>query len=267
MILTIITPTLNCNKTINETIQSIIELEKNFKGKIIHLIGDGGSVDGTINTIKLYEKNYSHVRFYALNNLNIPETLNILLNDLNSDYYLVLNGDDYIYSDIFFSELKNVIDLSFKGIFSGAITVADLNSKVMGIRLPIYNKLKNYMSVNHPAMLAHKSVFQKIGKFDVKYPHSYDYCWTWKAYVNDIEFMLSEKEIAFVRLGGISQLKSSIAAKEIFYYKIYSRNYLNAFINYLIFNIKLIIKYLLSRLRMSFLIKVYRKLLRSPDKY
>jgi glycosyltransferase involved in cell wall biosynthesis len=267
MILTILTPTLNCRNTIEDTIKSVISVENNFKGKVQHLVGDSGSEDGTVELIKEYCNSYSFIKLFNLKSLNIPNTLNYLLTISNGDYLLVMNGDDYILPNNFTNELKCILRDNFKGIYCAAIQVASQDSNYLGLRLVNLKSIKNFMSVNHPAMIAHKSVFASVGAFDTKCPNSYDYCWTWKAYKSNINFKLSNTSIAYMRLGGISQKRARLAAREIFLYKIRANEKFNAYTNYIIFYFKLSVKNLLPRFILGYLMKSYRKVKKSIDRY
>jgi glycosyltransferase involved in cell wall biosynthesis len=267
MILTIITPTLNCRSTIEDTINSVVLVENNFKGKVQHLIGDSGSNDGTFEFLREYCNSYSFVKLFDLKNLNIPTSLNYLLSISNGNYLLVLNGDDYILPSNFTMVLKSILRDNFKGVYCGAIQVGSQDSDYLGLRLVNFEGINNYMSVNHPGMIVHKSVFTNVGNFDVDRPNSYDYCWTWKAFKSNINFKLGNTSLAYMRLGGISQKKARLAAREIFLYKINANEKFNAYTNYIIFYFKLFVKKLLPLFILIPLIKFYRKIRKSIDRY
>jgi glycosyltransferase involved in cell wall biosynthesis len=267
MILTVLTPTLNCRRTIIDTLNSVVSVEKNFKGKVQHLIGDGGSNDGTVELIREYCNTHPFIKLFNFEGLNIPSTLNSLINLSIGNYLLILNGDDYILVDNFSKELRLIQDENFNGIYCGAIQIESHDSILLGKRLVSYSQINNFMSVNHPAMISHKSVFANIGNFDVESANSYDYCWTWKAFKSEVSFKLNDISIASMRLGGISQRRARLAAREIFLYKIKADQKLNAYTNYIIFYFKFFIKTLLPVFFLVYFIKIYRKLKKSKDYY
>jgi glycosyltransferase involved in cell wall biosynthesis len=267
MILTILTPTLNCRSTIEDTINSVVSIENNFKGQVQHLIGDSGSNDGTVERIQEYCYTYSFIRLFDLKSLNIPTTLNSLINISDGDYFLILNGDDYILPHNFTKELKSVLRDNFKGVYCGAIQVASQDSKYLGTRTVNYESIKNFMSVNHPAMIFHKSVLINVGNFDIECPNSYDYCWTFKAFKSNVNFKLSNTSIAYMRLGGVSEKRARFAAREIFLYKINANEKFNAYSNFISFYFKLLVKKKLPLFILAPLIKSYRKIVKSIDRY
>jgi hypothetical protein len=180
---------------------------------------------------------------------------------------MILNGDDYILPDSFTSVLSGLKDENFQGIFCGSIKVATEDSFLIGRRGVNYKKINNFMSVNHPAMIVHKSVFTKIGDFNIESPNSYDYCWTWTAFKNHLTFKLEDASIALMRLGGISQTRARLAAREIYIYKVKSGNPLNASINYSVFYIKFLLKKILPIYLLSCITKIYRNIIKSIDHY
>ncbi len=89
----IIVPCFNTDKYIHKTIKSIFsQTYKNFK---VHIINDN-STDNTLNEIKKYESN-PNIQIYS-NNINLGKymSINKIVDNLKSDYFLVLDSDDVI---------------------------------------------------------------------------------------------------------------------------------------------------------------------------
>jgi glycosyltransferase involved in cell wall biosynthesis len=266
MKISILTPTLNCRKTITETALSIISVIEKNNVEIEWLIGDGGSTDGTLECVKNIEKLRNFVKIYIRPDLNLPETLNNLIKISNGDFIHVLNGDDFIHEENYCKLIAN-LNLNFD-IVSGSIAILnESGDERLGERLSDLSAINRYMSLNHPAMLVKRSVFDVVGLFPEKYPTSYDYLWVWSSSKKKIKFQIVDQIISYMRLGGVSQKRALKASFEIFLYKCKSGYLLSALSGFIIFIIKHTLKNMCSEKLMKVMKRVYRDSFGSIDKY
>ena len=111
MKISIITPTLNSEKTIAYTLNSVFK--QNFK-KFEHIIVDGGSQDKTIKIIKKHKLKNKKV---FLKKSSIYEAINIGIKKSTGDFILILNSDDILNSNSTLKEISEFIEKNKKKKF------------------------------------------------------------------------------------------------------------------------------------------------------
>tara|TARA_A100001015_G_scaffold310686_1_gene412546 strand:+ start:1941 stop:2744 length:804 start_codon:yes stop_codon:yes gene_type:complete len=264
MKLSILTPTLDCAKTINDTLNSIIKLKKISSLQIEHLIGDGGSSDDTTSIIEEYVYKNKDCHFYYLPKKNIPETLNFLIKNSKGDYVCVLNSDDFYDHKKFNLLLEKIKQKTEVDIFCGNMVILSKTGSLIGRRESRINKLKNYMSINHQTMISKMKNHIQV-KFNENTPNNYDYVWTWEQFIRGYKFFYFSDDVAFMRMGGISEKKEFTAAKEIFLYKLKKGYFLNCLSNFFMFCLKYFLKKILPNRIIFMLSRIYRKIVNSGD--
>ena len=266
MLLSILTPTFNCAPTLTATLRSVQELQECLSGSVEHLIGDAGSTDGSAEIISQYIAQNSWAQSYLLAGINIPTTLNYLLQHAVGRWVVVINGDDYY-------EVKNMSALltgelpKVPSVLCGQVSVLSCDEKSLGFRDCQPDQLDRFMSINHPAMLVDRRLFGVVGTFNQATPVAYDYVWAWRAYRADVPFVKYDVILACARLGGISQTKSHQSAREILKAKMAEGIIFSALIVYLLFLIKLGFRKLLPSSLTISVIRQYRKIKGSIERY
>lgn len=112
----IIIPAYNCDKSIINTVDSIISTE--FENYEIIIVNDG-STDKTKNVIESYiKKNMkNNIKLYNKINSGVSDTRNFGINKANGEYILFVDADDTVEKD-FFTVIESEIDNSDLLIFS-----------------------------------------------------------------------------------------------------------------------------------------------------
>ena len=101
--ISIITVTLNSEKTLERSINSILKLNYK-KNKIEFIVIDGGSTDNTLKIINSYRK---HIHFFlSKKDQGMYYAINEGLKHCTGDIIGILNSDDYFY--------KNALTIVFK---------------------------------------------------------------------------------------------------------------------------------------------------------
>lgn len=265
--LTIITPTFNCAGTIGETLASVERFESLFPGAVQHLIGDAGSTDGTVDMLDDYRANHAWVHFHILRGMNIPATLNRLLESAVHEWVLVLNGDDAVLPEQFAQMARYATNSEEVDVLCGDVTVLSPAGSSLGSRGCRVERIDDFMSVNHPAMLARRTLFDRVGRFRESTPTAYDYVWTWSAHRTGAKFGQVPLTVAQARLGGISQKRAHRAAREILLFKFHSGAWYSATKNYVGFVSKSLVKAVFPARLTHRAIRIYRGLTRSVDQY
>ena len=268
MLLSILTPTLNCNNTIDLTLKSVINLESHFCGKIEHLIGDGQSSDGTIEKILQYQESFKWASVDILPGKNIPNTLNTLLSKAKGQSIAILNGDDYYDVNEMVMYLQKIqLSNGIENIFYADINIIEANGDFIGIRKSNFDDICNYMSINHPTMLVPKILFDKYGIFNNEMPYNYDYAWTWSLYRNQVNFIYYQRSVAYIRIGGISERAAHKAAREIMLMKFKFGYIWSATRNYFLFIFKRFVRLIIPNALLRGVIKYYRLIFGTIDLY
>jgi len=266
MLVTILTPTFNCAVTISKTLDCVEALEAKLPGHIQHLFGDANSTDGTLDLLQAYVAKNSWAELYILPGTNIPATLNKLLPNAAGRWIAVLNGDDHYIVDVMAAWMVRDDLPNEAAILCADVEVLAESGDSIGTRVCRLDRLDSYMAVNHQAMLTHRSVFD-IVRFDPTTPTNYDYVWVWRLHRKGVLFHHYPGIVAVMRLGGISQTRAMVAAREIFRVRLAEGAHLGAWMNYLVFLAKWSTKVVLPSRLLMLLVRNYRRLKGSGDIY
>ena len=177
----IIIPTLNSEKYLEETIRSIKNQSKSILIECIFT--DGGSIDGTFEIIdKLNQQNIKKI--VISKNLRMTEALNDAFNQANGKYLTYLNSDDKL-DDLALHNLKMSFE-SNKNINWIIGTCENIGSKnylnkiinlykgkllkKLNLSLLLVNNI-----ISQPSVFWKKEFFFQVGKFDSTLSFNMDY--------------------------------------------------------------------------------------------
>jgi len=165
----IITPSYNTGKFINDTIISIIN---QTYINIEHIIVDGGSTDSTINVLKQYE---NHIKWISEPDNGMYDAINKGIDLATGDIYTYINADDYYFS-------KDVIELVAKifkqnkhvdFVFGHCCFVDVYGVKQYVYRAPIFIKK---LSLAYPRNLFHQPTCFWRKSAHIPFDSSFRYC-------------------------------------------------------------------------------------------
>lgn len=174
--ISIITVCYNSQETIAETIESVIT--QSYQN-IEYIIIDGASTDNTLNIIKKYQETYP-IKLVSEPDNGIYDAMNKGINLATGDIIGILNSDDF-YKDE--KVLTTIIEV-FKQNDSDAV-YADLeyinpiNIKQITRKwiAGTYSekKINNGWICPHPTFFVKKEIYNKHGKFNLKFKIAADY--------------------------------------------------------------------------------------------
>ncbi|MBP0902858.1 glycosyltransferase family 2 protein [Mariniflexile gromovii] len=217
----IITVCFNSEKTIKDTIESVLN---QTYSNIEYIIIDGNSNDTTVEIIKYYEvkfnqKNISY-KWISEPDKGIYDAMNKGLSMANGDLIGIINSDDWFELDALSQILKVKRDTLFSIISGNKNKVNNKNKvyKTVENKKDIEKYIGRIMPLNHPATFVDKSVYEQIGFFNTNYKLSADYELIFRAYSAGVQFLFTDKVIVNMRNTGATHLTKNlfITAKEDF---------------------------------------------------
>ena len=200
--ISIITISLNSEKTIERTMRSV--LDQSFRD-IEYIIVDGNSTDNTHNIIDelLYENENNaqplKIKVYKSRDNGISDAFNKGLLHSNGNFLIYLNSDDYFISTTIIEECNKLL-INDEEIYCGNIKILE-NNKTVNSRL---RKFGFEHEIMHPSTFIGKKVFKKVGGFNEEYKISMDFDFFIRCRANNIIFNLLSKTITIFSVDGIS---------------------------------------------------------------
>ena len=234
----IITLTFNSEKTIRDTLNSVMSQKyQNFE----HIIIDGGSKDSTIKILNKYKSR--NVKIFVKKNYNIYKSLNFAIDKSKGEYILILHSDDIFNSENILKKI-NFYTLKYKNydIFLGNVAYFKNNNYEKVIRLYSAQnfkawKMKYGLMPPHPSSIIKKSVYLKYGLYNEHFSIASDFDFFLRCFfVEKLKFKKINQTFIRMRAGGISG--KNIFSNIISTIEIYKSFQLNKIDNYY-FNILL----------------------------
>lgn len=207
MKVSIITASLNNNEFVNNAINSII---KQDYSNIEHIIVDGFSKDGSLETLRDYESKNHKVKLILKKNYGVYDALNEGLRFASGEIISFVHSDDILNSNKIISEIVSIFEnTNCDGVYGDLNYVKSNNvSKIVRSwkSRPFYPEMiKKAWMPPHPSLFLRKKVYEKHGYFDPTYKISADYEFIIRIFKDQfLKFQYLPKVIVNMRLGGIS---------------------------------------------------------------
>lgn len=208
---TVITAVLNGAATLARNLESVRE---QTWARLEHVVIDGGSTDGTL---ALLEARPARVRFTSGPDRGLYDAMNKGLaeaGDLDG-YVLFLNADDTFAAadavervmrgssgeDIVYGRLERWDEeLHHRDLIGRAVTARDL----------LYG-----MACHHQTMFCRRSLFDAVGRFDLRYRIAADYDWAVRAFLRaDVSKRFVPEVVSIMRRGGLSDRRYLASVRE-----------------------------------------------------
>ena len=202
-LISIITVSKNAEKTIAETIESV--LLQNYEN-VQYIIWDGKSSDKTFEIAKSYKDAFIRkgYEYYTIceNDNGIYDAMNKSVQIAKGDWVYFLNANDKLVDSNVLDEVFDDDNSSFDCIYGDTWNV------YAGV---VYHK-KSYEidSIYYRAPFIHQALFAKTSvimkyKFDCNYNIAADYDLFVRMYTDGIKFKKIDRDIAFFDMSGVSQ--------------------------------------------------------------
>lgn len=200
--ITIITASFNSEKTIIDTIESV--LNQSYEN-IEFLIIDGGSTDKTMDIVKSYESLFcSRLIFISEKDKGIYDAWNKGLMLSTGDWISFVGSDDILLKDSISEYVKSInANLGLNFISSKIMLVKENLDPIRVSGQPWGEKMKTYICIAHVGCLQNKSLFEQKGNFNIDYKIAGDYDFLLRCSDIIIPYFLPLITVK-VREGGIS---------------------------------------------------------------
>ena len=206
MKISIITITLNSEKTIRDTLNSV--LSQSYKN-IEHILVDGGSSDETMEILKRYPN--KNKKIFIKKKTRIYSAMNHGIKKATGDIITILNSDDIYHSNSIITEVTKIIKKNTKkNIFFGDVAYFEKNnfykvSRYYSANKFSTNKMQFGLMPPHPASFIRKKVYDKYGLYNEKFDIASDFEIFLKfLIVKKVKFKIINKIVVRMRTGGIS---------------------------------------------------------------
>lgn len=199
MKISIITPVYNAEKTIERTIQSVINQQ--IDSELEYIIIDGASTDNTLDIINRYS---AYLRVISAKDKGVYDAMNKGIALATGDVIGIINSDDW-YNN---GALK-VVEQAFANNPHISIVHSPVNNYLAGKYLSTFQpgNLENLVfkiTVAHPSCFIKREIYKQIGGFDLSYSIAADYDLIFKAYTSGAEFLKVDFPLASFSLDGMS---------------------------------------------------------------
>ena len=235
-VITIIQPTLNSGKTLENSIKSVVGQSYKY---IEYIIIDGGSSDNTLGIIQKYKSKISY--WQSVEDDGIYDAMNIGLLNSSGDWLYFLGGDDSLYNETVLEEIYPYLNKNDHIIYGDSYWT-EQKRKYDG-------KFNWYKLINknicHQSIFYPKKVFDKYN-YNLEYPVLADWelnikLWSDRAF----KFRYVNKCISNFNDFSIGKTKSIIHGKNFendkeliiknaFMYRLYIQYIVNSFKSYIL---------------------------------
>jgi glycosyltransferase involved in cell wall biosynthesis len=169
ILLSIITPSKNSEKTIARCIESIA-LNNNELTGVEHLIIDGGSADGTLKVLEFYKSKFSHIKFLSEPDNGQSNAMNKGVRMAQGEYIGFLNADD-TYEPNAINLVIGYISQHKPNFLCGNLNVINEKNELIYVSRPHRNTWKEiYFSqtfpINPASYFYKKSIHDIIGYYN-----------------------------------------------------------------------------------------------------
>ena len=197
--ISIITITYNSERTLENTIQSVIQQQYN---NLEYIIIDGGSTDSTLNIVNKYKKHIS----YSVSepDKGISDAFNKGISAATGDVIGIINSDDLLLS----GALKTIADSydEITDVYLGNLLVNDTIRDLQVVSVPSleYKIQSRKTTVCHPSTFIAKKAYQKFGLYRVDFRYMMDQDLLTRVYVGGGVFKRVDAILAQFNCGGVT---------------------------------------------------------------
>ena len=199
ILVSIITVCYNSEKTIAQTIESV--LQQTYPN-IEYIIIDGKSTDRTMEIVEKYRQQFDHrLKVISEPDQGIYDAMNKGIRMAEGDLIGIINSDDF-YEPEAVEEMLHLYKKDMCAVLYGAVrNLVDEKEESISI---FSHEFLEERTISHPACFITKSAYEKFGMYDTKYCSVADYDLMLRYKQSEgVSFIPVYKLIANYRSGGM----------------------------------------------------------------
>jgi len=200
ILVSIITVCYNSEKTIEGTIQSVLN---QTYSNIEYIIVDGASQDATLDIVREYEAAFAgRMKLISEPDHGIYDAMNKGIKCARGELVGIINSDDYYEKDAVEKMVSHMSRDKLQILYG--VTRALRDGVEDSISIYSHHFLQ-YRTISHPSCFVTKKVYDTYGGYDTKYSYvaDYDFMLRMKKELS-VEFLPVYEMIANYRVGGAS---------------------------------------------------------------
>jgi glycosyltransferase involved in cell wall biosynthesis len=176
--ISVITVTLNAEQHIENCLLSVINQDYPYKE---HWIIDGYSTDNTTKIVKSYAEKFNHIKYLSEKDHGIYDAMNKGIKVSKGKWLYFLGADDILFDNTVFSSIFNKKNNPFLDVIYGNVIFKNSKNRYDG---QFNNQKLIKKNICHQAIFYKKSIFKKIGNYDIRYKALADYAFNMKWFPN-----------------------------------------------------------------------------------
>lgn len=209
----VITPCLNSEKTIRQTIESV--LNQSYTN-LEYIIIDGKSEDKTREIIEEYVPLFQgKLKYISEKDGGIYDAMNKGISLAKGEIIGIINSDDWYEADTI-EKIVRCFETNDKDVVYGNIHLVTMNGEKKKYPKKALNTLWYQMAIPHPAVFVKQDIYRTYGVFNTKYRISADYEMLLRFYSVGVKFFHLDAVLANFREGGMSQINNLLAWDELY---------------------------------------------------
>lgn len=208
MKISVITATYNSEKTLRDTIESVLNQDY---PDIEYIIIDGASKDNTTDIIREYEYRFNgRLKWISEPDKGIYDAMNKGIYMATGDVIGILNSDDFYTSNIIVKYIANKLQSSDIDAVYGDIHYVNDDDLKKCVRYYSSKAFKRWqmrlgLMPAHPSFYCRKKLYEKYGGFDLSYKVAADFeCLLRLIFVHKIRIQYIPMDFVTMRTGGAS---------------------------------------------------------------
>jgi len=202
MKVSIITACYNAEKTVEDTIKSVV---KQTYSNIEYIIVDGASKDSTLAIVEKYGNLVAKIISEPDN--GVYNAMNKGIKAATGDLLFFLNADDIFINELVIDQFANFAKNNPQGLILGNLILLDkYDGRIYHEKQSLIDNIQLLKStVFHPATFFRREIFEKYGLYNEKNKIASDYEWYLNYFVkNNGNFAYLDKPVSIFSMGGLS---------------------------------------------------------------
>lgn len=205
----IITACLNSEKTIEQTIQSV--LNQTYPN-IEYILVDGKSTDRTLEIISKYQNRIAMC--ISEQDKGLYDAMNKGISMATGDIIGIINSDDWYAPDAVANVVRTFSKKKMDVVY-GLMEIIHSDGHISRVKNGSLEQMLYRMVIPHPTAFVRKEIYQKIGNFDLQYRVVADYDLFLRIYLNNCRIQQIPCVLAYFREGGLSTANAVECADEV----------------------------------------------------